>query len=153
MTTNEWPIDFETLTKDMNIGCEAIEKAYAISVRDEQYWIAHQRFIADIRTNRQDLSPNVRSFKSTGVRIMTDIEAAEWQRKQAKQRIRQFGTAGKRHAAVDKTTFSKVEQAEAEAFDQAVGATIHGINAEQRKLQRAMRALHSKQEPATLPTE
>jgi hypothetical protein len=141
MSEQEWPIDFESLHRDMNISASVVESAYNTPITSKAYWIAHQKFVAAIKERRPDLAENVRGFETYSVRIMVDLEAAAWKRSRAKRALGEFARCGVDHSRISRETFSAQEKSEAAVFDGFVGATVLAVAGEDKKLQRALRAL------------
>jgi len=140
--SQQWPIDFESLTKDYLIEVSTIESAYAVdSTKDPQaYAFALLQLLQEIRVARPDLSGHVRERKGC-IRVMTDAEADDWQDKRYHDTIKSVYRIGKRRGSIDRSGFDAKRISKCESVDVSIGATLITARSEQRRHHRLLAAI------------
>jgi hypothetical protein len=146
MSKQQWPVDFEQLHKDTQVSQQSIESALGFTAHDKppEYAYALLVLCEEIRRARPDLSGHVRADKLS-VRIMTDVEADDWQDKRHRETIDSLKRIGKRRKSIDRSAFSANRQAKCESLDVALSATIIVARSESRRHRRLLAATERRQ--------
>lgn len=144
MGTQEWPIDFDSLHKDMVIEQGIIERAYAVKyITDpDKYMFKQLALIDEIRKRRSDLSGHVRGDHQS-IRIMTDIEADDWQSKRYRESVDSIVRIGKRRGSIDRSGFDDHRMRKSDSLDVSIAATIITARSERRRHNRLVAVMES----------
>jgi hypothetical protein len=154
MSRQQWPIDFDSLTKDSVIDQCTIEHAFAIKFLDDPdaYSFKLLSLCEEIRDNRADLAGHVRVIKHE-IRIMTDEEAEDWQTKRYNEDVKSINRIGHRRGSIDRSGFDPVRIAKSNSLDMSIAATVLTAQSEKRRHNRLIAATRSHQLPPKVEGE
>lgn len=87
----------------------------------DAFRLAVLELAASIRLARPDLAAHIK-IEGHGLRILSDLEAANYNRRQIKNKFRGIQRIAKRRSAIDRTGFSNEDRAIAETDDRVAAS-------------------------------